>query len=664
MKTRRVVSGLVFLLVVGCAAPQTRDGSTPNMQGSADSRIKVEPEARSLYYQAERAFNAKRFDSAVEGFSSVRRKFPRGKAAMLATYRLATIFYYRAQYPEASKEFEVFLSRYPATELSFDVTYNLAASEYQQGNLEKANATLAKLRPSEVQAQGPRRAEVVYQLVASVASGLNYHANAVSAYAAMLQLPLDDKKREKIEADIDDQLARIAEKEKLDRLLAEVSEPGTRNRISARLASLTAVEAGQTPPTAGNVPGAPVAGSPIPTSGELGAPGAPGELGTGTSGDSNAVGVVLPLSGKSGAYGRKALEGILLATGAYSRAHAANYKIYVEDSQSNPAVAQAAVEQLVSKNRVMAVIGPIGWKESLAVADKAQELGILNLSLTGKQGISERGGYLFQNALTPGVQLENMVKYAIGSRRFKRFAILAPRNAFGEDMANEFWDLVEKNGGRIVSYETYSPDERDFQAIIRSMTGLADPRDRAMENAKLAQYIKEVKEKTKREPKSARLQPIVDFDAIFLPDSPKVVGQISASLAYFDVRGAALLGTTEWNSDQLYRRGGRYVEGAMFPGGLSLNSRNSRQREFIKLYAEAYGTAPDLLASQAFEAMQVVGAALRESGSSDRNALVKEIAGLKGFEGPLGELSFDTTRIARRAIPVFTLEAGGNIVEQ
>ena len=38
---------------------------------------------------------------------------------------------------------------------------------------------------------------------------------------------------------------------------------------------------------------------------------------------------------------------------------------------------------------------------------------------------------------------------------------------------------------------------------------------------------------------------------------------------------------------------------ALFPGGLSLSSRNPRQREFIKLYAEAYGSAPDLLARRA-----------------------------------------------------------------
>jgi ABC-type branched-subunit amino acid transport system substrate-binding protein/TolA-binding protein len=660
--------GIVLALwLAGCAGQRSREGGVANM-GPAENRIKVEPEARTLYYQAERNFLAKRYDAAMEGFRNVKARFPRGRAYMMASYRLATIYYYEGAYPEASREFEHFLGRYPQSDLTFDVTYNLAAAQFQQGALEKASQTLSRLRPSDIQAQGPRRAEVVYQLVAQVDSGLENHTGAVVAGAMMLQLPLEDSHRDRIEADVKDQLSRISEREKLERLLQEITEPTTRARITDRLASLSSVEAEQ---MAAAIPSAsvPSSGSAAPIAAVPVSPGAAeasveAGLGSSSSGDNLSIGVVLPLSGKSAPYGRKALEGILLASGVYNKKSPGNFRIFVEDTASNPAIAANAVEQLVNRQRVMAVIGPIGWKESIAVADKAQELGVPNLSLTGKEGISERGAYLFQNALTPGVQLENMVKFVINDRHYRRFAILAPKNAFGEDMANQFWDLVEQNGGKVVGFETYPPDEKDFQSYIRDLTGLSDPKDRGMEYGKLAQYVKEVKDKTGKEPKSPRIPPIVDFDGLFIPDSPKVVGQISASLAYFDVRGATLLGTTEWNSEQLYRRGGRYVEGALFPGGLSLGSRNPHQREFIRQYAEAYGQAPDLLASQAYEAMEVVGEAIHESGSSDRNSLVKEIAGLKDFAGPLGNLTFDNLRIARRAIPVFSLEPGGNIVEQ
>ncbi len=126
------------------------------------------------------------------------------------------------------------------------------------------------------------------------------------------------------------------------------------------------------------------------------------------------------------------------------------------------------------------------------------------------------------------------------------------------------------------------------------MTGLQDLKYRRLEIAKMNEWIKDQKQKTGKEPK-LRLSPIVDFDAIFIPDSPKAVAAIAANLAYFDVSGLPLLGTTEWNSDQLYKRGGRYVEGAIFPGGLSTETKNPKQKDFIRTYLDAYNALSPLI---------------------------------------------------------------------
>jgi ABC-type branched-subunit amino acid transport system substrate-binding protein len=281
--------------------------------------------------------------------------------------------------------------------------------------------------------------------------------------------------------------------------------------------------------------------------------------------------------------------------------------------------------------------------------------------LSAKEGLSERGAYLFQNALTPKVQVENLVNHVVQEKSFKRFAILAPNDNFGRDMANQFWDLAEKYGGKIVAYESYPADERDFQAPVKALTGVADPKFRKNEQTKVEEFIAQQKQKTGKEPK-ARLPPVVDFDAIFIPDSPKNVSSIAASLAYFDVSGLPLLGTTEWNTDQLYKRGGKYVEGAIFPGGISMATRNPRQREFIRSYADAFGAAPDLLSGQSFEAMVLIAAAINKS-SSDRNDLVSELGSLREFDSPLGQVSFDSTRLARRRIPVLSLGQNGTVTE-
>jgi hypothetical protein len=61
--------------------------------------------------------------------------------------------------------------------------------------------------------------------------------------------------------------------------------------------------------------------------------------------------------------------------------------------------------------------------------------------------------------------------------------------------------------------------------------------------------------------------------------------------------------------------------------------------------------------------MELIGQGMRKS-SNDRNDLVNQLVSLRDFETPLGNVTFDSTRIAKRKMPIFTLEQGGNIVEQ
>jgi branched-chain amino acid transport system substrate-binding protein len=300
----------------------------------------------------------------------------------------------------------------------------------------------------------------------------------------------------------------------------------------------------------------------------------------------------------------------------------------------------------------------------VAVADRAQQLGVLNISLNGKEGISARGAYLFQNALTPSVQLDSLISHCIQDKGFKQFAILAPDDAFGKDMAYQFWNIAEKKGGKIVGFKTYPPKEKDFQNYVKDLIGLgaADLKNRKEEVEKLAQYKAEQKKKTGREPR-VQLPPIINFEALFIPDSPAAVGQIAASLAYFDATGFALLGTTEWNSDALRQRGGRHVEGALFPGSLSMNSDQAQQKEFINNFIAAYGTTPDLLSAQSYEAMYMLSAVLKATSSANRNAIVNKLGALQDFATPLGPVSFDGTRIARRKLPILRMDKSGSIVK-
>ncbi|MBY0370570.1 penicillin-binding protein activator [bacterium] len=638
-----VLGILVVLLSWGCASGRpAQQTSNPSDDPAALRTAEVEPRARNAFQLAERASKAHKSQAAIDAYRAIKRDFPGGPAHELASYRLGTLYYATSNYPQAMAEFQSFLNTFPQSELIFDVTYNLAATEYQQGAYARASETLSRLPKEIIHAQGPRRAEVVYQLGAQAAAAAQNRSAVVVYLAQNLQLPLEEGRRQTLENNVSSTIQDMTAEE-LTAALPKVSEPATRAKITQRLASSsTAVAAApvvleSTPDTAG------------------------GALGRATSGDRSRIGVVLPLTGAQAQYGKRALDGILLAAGIFSDG-GSEFEILAEDSGSNPAQAALAVDKLVEEKGVIAIIGPIAWKESLAVADRAQELGVLNLSLTGKEGLSERGGYLFQNALTARVQMENLVRYASQERDLKRFAILAPDNSFGEDMASQFTAVADKLGGRVVAFERYPADAKDFQDAVQRLLVLSDSRARKLELSRLDTFAKEQQAKTRR-PSKARLPPVVDFDAVFLPDGPRAAAQIAASLAYFDVADIPLLGTSEWNSDQLHKRGGRLVEKALFPGALVLGSDNPKQKEFARAYTEAYGILPDLLAAQSFEALELVARAARSSGGN-RNAAVSALLSGVRFESPLGELGFDQNRTALRNLPILGLAPGGAIIAQ
>lgn len=643
---------LVFLALIGCAVKPTKTDLSsskidPNMA------VFVEPEAKPLFQQGEKEFQRKKYSEAILKFQAVRTKWPASKAAELAHYRIASSWYYKNDYSKAAQEFETFIKKHPISVFSFDAFYNWAASLYQLGSHERVKQILSRVRQEEIRKQGAKRAITFYQLEAINFEALSDFRGASLAYSNQLPYVGDEIGKRAIQNKISALVGQITSSAQLEEVLEQSSDSFTKSLVAKRLSGLGQAKLERDKPEKDELAIFRQQQEFLP----------PMELGAGTKGTQNNIGVILPLKGKLAPYGKKALEGILLASRTFQAVSGESFNVFVEDSGSSPTLAQAALETLVNDKNIMGVIGPLNFKEATAVAERAQALGVVNISLASKGGVSQIGPYVFQNALTPKVQLENLVRFVVSDKGFKRFAILSPNNAFGRDMAYEFWDQVEAQGGKIVGIEFYSPNETDFQDPIRSLVGLKDPRFRKLEWTALQSFLKEAKTKTGRDSK-AKLKPLVDFDAIFLPDSPKTVASIAGSLAYLDVNGITLLGTTEWNSDQLYKRGGRFVENAFFPAVMNPVTRSPGQREFIRNYQEAFGTPPDLLAAQAYEAMEILSVAIKKIQSSNRADLAQQISKIQNLEMPIGLTSFDESRVAKRNLPLYTLDRFGNFIEQ
>src|SRR5258707_677728 len=70
----------------GCALKSRMTEPAGLHAAETPSASKIEPEARMLFFQAERQYNARNFIEALKLYQQVKIRFPRGKAAVLASY--------------------------------------------------------------------------------------------------------------------------------------------------------------------------------------------------------------------------------------------------------------------------------------------------------------------------------------------------------------------------------------------------------------------------------------------------------------------------------------------------------------------------------------------------------------------------------------------------
>jgi ABC-type branched-subunit amino acid transport system substrate-binding protein len=355
----------------------------------------------------------------------------------------------------------------------------------------------------------------------------------------------------------------------------------------------------------------------------------------GTSIKTGSIGCLLPLSGPYKIYGEEVLNGIQLGMGLFSaRVNGPQPELIIRDTKGDPDDAVKGLIELVEDEKVMAVIGPLSSRTALPVAKEAQKLGVPLITLTQKMNITAEGDMIFRNFMTPSKEVDKIVSLSINELDLKRYAILYPDSSYGKYLMSLFWDRLVEMGGSVTAVESYAQNETDFADPIKKMVGLYYPRIES-------QAEKEKSEKSEAGEDDNEPEPIIDFDAIFIPDNYQNVAMIAAHLAYHDVKNVQLIGTSLWQSPKLIEMGEDYLQGAIFTSGYSELSNRSGAKEFADSYRENFETAPGILAASGYDTIRFLNDLILKGNITSRSDLQKAIFLSRGFEGVTGAIFFD-----------------------
>ena len=341
------------------------------------------------------------------------------------------------------------------------------------------------------------------------------------------------------------------------------------------------------------------------------------------------VGVILPLSGIQQPFGERALQAIQLGMKETDPEKNPLVSLAIRDSKGNPSEAEKVVEELVTKEKVIAIIGPLLSITADRAANKAQQLKVPLLILSQKELLSGEDDFVFQNSITPSDQIQTLVAFAMNESGLRTFAVFYPNSPYGLHFKNLFTQEVARRGGKVLGVVAYQEGQTDFSQEIKF-------------------FLK----------KDDRFMINLPVDGLFIPDTYDCVGPILSQIASHNVKGLTFLGTNAWNGPGLLSIAGKSAEGTIFVDAFSKNDPSPLVARFVKEFQKAYQREPETLEAISYDGARLLREILLSKQISSPLQLKEELRQVQDFQGVSGLKGFGENGKTIRTLSILKVNKG------
>jgi branched-chain amino acid transport system substrate-binding protein len=322
------------------------------------------------------------------------------------------------------------------------------------------------------------------------------------------------------------------------------------------------------------------------------------------------IGIIAPISGEAATFGESTANGAKLyfdQVNAAGGVEGMKIVYFVEDDKGDPTEGANAYSKLIDQNKVSAIVGTVMSKVSLAGAPIAQNKGVPMISPTSTNpAVTLVGNYIFRACFIDPFQGFVAAKFAYNDLGKKTAAVIYDSgNDYTKGLAEVFRDEFTKMGGKITAFESYAAGTSDFNAQL-------------------------VKIKA------------TNPDVLFIPNYYNDAGLIAKQAREMGIK-AIFLGGDGWDSPDLFKIGGKAIEGGFFVNHFSKDSQLPAAKKFVADYKAKYNKDPDALAALAYEAAMITVDAIKRAKSSDPKA-IRDAMEKTNLETLTGVVKFDQNR--------------------
>ena len=338
------------------------------------------------------------------------------------------------------------------------------------------------------------------------------------------------------------------------------------------------------------------------------------------------VGEFASLTGKEATFGQSSHEGTVLAVEQINEAGGVlgkKIKLLYEDNASKPGESANAVNKLIAKDGVVAILGEVASSRSLEAAPICQSNKIPMVSpASTNPKLTETGDYIFRVCFIDPFQGTVMANFAKNSLKEQKVAIFTDvKSDYSKGLAKFFKEGFTKAGGQIVAELDYNGGDKDFKGQLTAI-------------------------------KAANPQ------GVFVPGYYTDVALIciQAKEIGFDV---PFYGGDGWESSKLTEIGKQAVEGNYFSTHYSPDAGGEKAKAFVEAYKKRYnGKSPDAMAALGYDSAEILADAIKRAGSTEGDKIRDALAATKDFEAVTGKISINKQRDADKAAVIVQVKDG------
>lgn len=368
------------------------------------------------------------------------------------------------------------------------------------------------------------------------------------------------------------------------------------------------------------------------------------------------IGLLAPVSGNEGEIGKSVVQGAQLAIERLQPQNGQVVKSIVLDTKGNMIETARKTSELLNQHKVSLIVGPVLSQTATVTAAMLVGKKAIMLSPTATdEGIADLSQNCYQMNVTIGVLGRKIARYAIENLAIKDFAIMAPRTAYGEILANSFKDELLKRNVELVAEVYFEEGGNDFTAQFKGLRSKLLARhlerltaDRGVEFSGVVSRSDSIR----------YLDSTLSVGGLFIPaDADDVV--MLAPQVFFNRIKTQMLGSNGWHTQKVIDDGKRYVGNAMIATSFDVDESGKVWLDFKKAYKNRYNTDPDRIAALGYDAAALIMRAVRESGGDDPEKVGEQLLKTDKYSGLSGVVTFDRTSRANSEAAVYKITESG-----